>query len=242
MEGGDTLHGTLVDLFDIEGPTEESRLDAATRNLSARVSVRSDLRAGVVVLGTAAPWPELAVQINRTLLELLNDFNLETRQSQAGAERRFVEERLAETQQAYERAEDDLLHFHQTNRRFLDSPDLVLESERLQRRLAHQQQLYTTLQQLYERARIDEVRNTPVITVIDTPEVNVGRAGGLVLYALLGFFLGGMIAVGIAFVSEHLGRQRASHPNDYVEFETLRRDIPRRLLPRLSRKGTTDAE
>ena len=48
--------------------------------------------------------------------------------------------------------------------------------------------------------------------------------------------------LGSPFVSEHLGRQRALYPDDYVEFETLRREIPRRLLPRLIRKGTTRAE
>jgi uncharacterized protein involved in exopolysaccharide biosynthesis len=30
--------------------------------------------------------------------------------------------------------------------------------------------MYTTLTQAYEQARIDEVRNTPVITVVEPPE------------------------------------------------------------------------
>lgn len=239
-ETGDTLRGTLIDLFNIRGEIHESRLFAAVRNLDRRVSVRSDLRAGLVVVSTTAPWPELAVQINRTLLQLLNDFNLETRQSQAGAERSFVEERLEENKAAYDEAESELLLFHQVNRRYVDSPELVLEEQQLQRRVTHQQQLYTTLQQLYERARIDEVRNTPIITVVEPPEANVQRTGGLVLFALLGLILGGMIAVGAAFLSDHLGRQRTLYPDEYVEFRSLRRDAPRKLLPRrLVRRRTT---
>ena len=237
---GNTLRGTLLDLFNIQGKTHESRLIAAVRNLDRRVSVRSDLRAGLVVVSTTAPWPELAAQINRTLLQLLNDFNLETRQSQAGAERSFVEERLEETKAAYDETESELLRFHQVNRRYADSPELVLEEQQLQRRVRHQQQLYTTLQEQYERARIDEVRNTPIIIVVEQPEVNVRRTGGPVLFGLLGLLLGSMIAVGAAFLSEHLGRQRALYPDEYVEFKSLRRDATRKLLPRrLLRKRTT---
>ncbi len=239
-ETGDTLRGTLLDLFNIQGETHESRLFAAVRNLDGRVSVRSDLRAGLVVVSTTAPWPELAAQINRTLLQLLNDFNLESRQSQAGAERSFVEERLEETKAAYDEAESELLRFHQVNRRYVDSPELVLEEQQLQRRVTHQQQLYTTLQQLYERARIDEVRNTPIMTVVEPPEVNIRRTGGLVLFALLGLLLGGMLAVGAAFLSDHVGRQQALYPDEYVEFKSLRSDAPGKLLPRrLVRRRTT---
>ncbi len=228
---GDTLSGNLVELLESVGETEEARLLATVRNVNSRVAVRSDLRAGVVVLNTTAPWPELAVQLNRSLLDLLNDFNLQTRQSQAAAERVFVEGRLEETRLEYEEAEDAVLRFQEANRRFRDSPELALEAERLQRQVSHQQQIYTTLQQAYERARIDEVRNTPVITIVEAPEGNVQQAGGLVLYALLGIIVGGMIAIGMAFVADHLGREQALYPDAFVEFRELRRTAARRLLP-----------
>ena len=240
-EGGDSLSGTLVDLLDIRGKAEGRRLIRAVRRIDAKVSARADLRAGLVVLRTRAPWPELAVQLNRRLLELLNTFNLETRQSLAAAERRFVEERLEAVRGEYEEAEEELLLFLQQNRLYRDSPELMLEVERLQRQVNHHLQIYTTLRQAYEQARIDEVRNTPVITVVEPPEATVERVGGLVLYGILGLMVGVMVAVGAAFVTEHLWRQRELHPEEHTEFEELRRGVRRKLLPatfiRKSRPG-----
>lgn len=235
---GDSLSGTFAELMKVEGKTDEQRAAAAVRALDARVSTRVDLRAGLVVLSTTAPWPELAVQVNRRMLDLLNTFNLEKRQSQAAAERQFVGDRLAEVEKSYEQAEADLLVFYQRNRLFQDDPELRLEAERLQRQVSHQQQVFTTLRQAYEQARIDEVRDTPVLTIVEPPEASVERTGGLVLYGMLGLVLGGLLAVGVALLAEHLGGERDSSPEVFREFTRLRREAFRKLLPARSRGST----
>jgi len=94
----------------------------------------------------------------------------DTRQSQAAAERGFTEERMAEAQEELRAAENELQRFLQNNRQFQNSPELVFQHDRLQRRVAMRQQVYTSLVQSYEQARIDEVPNTPVITVVEYAE------------------------------------------------------------------------
>ncbi len=68
------------------------------------------------------------------------------------------------------------------------------------REVSLRQQLFTTIAQSYEQARIDEVRDTPVFTVIEQPVVPVGPdpryfSLKVVLGAVLGLFLGMLAAV-----------------------------------------------
>ena len=67
-------------------------------------------------------------------------------------------------------AEDSLKAFMFENRQFSNSPQLVFEEDRLQRQVSMRQDLVSAIAQAYEQARIEEVRNLPVITVIDHPE------------------------------------------------------------------------
>lgn len=206
---GDSMAGTLLDIWDVRGRTPEERVRAAASRLRGKVSARVDVRAGLVRLETLAEWPELAVQLNRRVLDLVNEFNLEKRQTNAAAERRFVEERLAEARRELEEAERDLERFLQRNRLYRDSPELVFAAERLQRIVDQRQAVVTGLVEAYERARIEEVRNTPVITVVDAPEGSARRAGSLVLRLLVGLVLGVVIGVPVAFLREYLARERA---------------------------------
>src|SRR5690606_31231281 len=106
------------------------------------------------------PWPELSELLNRELLNLVGEYNMQRRQSNAAAERSFVEARLEESRHELVGAESDLKSFMEQNRRFDEAPQLRLEAARLQRRVDLRQQVYASLAQAYEQARIEEVRNT----------------------------------------------------------------------------------
>lgn len=190
----DTVRGTLADLYGVESPSTVTRRRAAAGRLREDLDVRSS-PTEIVELTVRAAHPELAEQIARRLLEQVNEFNLNTRQSQAAAERAFIEERLTATETDLLAAEDSLESFLTSNRQWQTSPHLIFRHEHLQREVARYEALYTNLRQSYEQARVEEVRNTPVITVIETPEDSSGRVpkrlplkifGGLLVGAMLG--------------------------------------------------------
>ncbi|HEV8357462.1 MAG TPA: hypothetical protein VGQ17_11925, partial [Gemmatimonadales bacterium] len=224
----DTVEGSLVDVYRVKGGTVEERVARATDVLADQISVKTDIKAGLVKVSTTTRWAGLAVHLNRRLLELVNDFNLRTQQTQAGQERAFVERRMQQAQSDLEAAEGELETFLRRNRRYQDSPQLVFEAARLQRRVDLRQQLYVSLAQSYEQARIQEVRNTPVITIIDRPEVSVRRSGGVVPAGALGLVIGLLLAGTWVFVEEHLTRERVEKPEEYREFQRLRHRGPRR--------------
>ena len=224
--GNGTIEGSLADMFRTKAGSNTLRREAAIRRLRALLSVNLVQRTGVVNVAVRARYPELAVQIVSKLLEELNRFNLEARQSQAAAERRFTEQRLEEVRQDLRGAEDRLQGFLQRNRDLRTSPHLSFEQDRLARDVTMRQQLYTTLSQAYEQARIEEVRDTPLITVIEQPEVPVKPdTRGLVRKGLVAAFLGGLFGVALA-IGKELFRQTASEGSKEVrEFAKLKSEI-----------------
>jgi uncharacterized protein involved in exopolysaccharide biosynthesis len=207
------------------------RRDAAIRKLEDDIDATTVQKTGVVDLAVTVRQPGLAVQINQRLLDLINQFNLRTRQSQAAQERRFTERRLAEVRQDLRGAEDRLQQFLQRNRDIRNSPDLTFQADRLQREVAMQQQVFTTLAQAYEQAKIEEVRDTPVITVVERPELPVRPdRRGLIGKGILGLLLGLVIGTAWAFAKSYAANSDRLSSEEAAEFSVLRRQAAGDLL------------
>lgn len=216
-------------------PAERQRSIEHTISSSIRTDITRD---GVVRVSLTAGTPAIAQQMNQRLLAALQQFNLDTRQSQAAAERRFVGQRLSEVGSDLRAAEDRLLDFLERNRSRA-SDELHLEQDRLNRQVSLEQQLYVALAQSYETAKMEEVRDTPVLTIIEQPDLpTYPNARGTVMRAILALILGSILGVLLALVREYFRRLSLEEPADYEEFTRLShetmRDLSRpwRLLPR----------
>lgn len=231
--------GTLADLLGVHVRSAEQRRDAVVRWLKKHAASSVAQNTGVIRVSVTTPWAAVSNQIAGRLLDLVNEFNLRSRQSQAGAERRFVEGRMVEAGDSLRSAENALQRFLQDNRTYQSSPGLAFQEDRLQREVNMRQAVYTSLAQAYEKARIAEVRNTPVITVVESPETPVRPdPRHLLLNLILGVVLGGMIGVGTAFVLEYVRKARVDGAPEVAEVSALWRDAKddlRRLTRRLRR-------
>lgn len=165
----DNPRRSLADYLSARGRTAGERRESAIKKLKKRLAVGVDQKAGLVAVEVKLRSPFIARDVARALLSQIDSFNLRTRQTQASSERRFTEGRLQEARSELRQAEDELQFFLQRNRDFRSSPHLTFLYERLGRNVSLKQQLYTTLSQAYEQARIEEVRDTPVITVVEDP-------------------------------------------------------------------------
>jgi uncharacterized protein involved in exopolysaccharide biosynthesis len=95
------------------------------------------------------------------------------------------------------------------------------------------QSLVTAMAQAFEQARIDEVRNTPVITVIDQPAPPaLPDSRGRVLILALGLTLGVVTGVGVALVREVGERAKTGGSQAYGEFQEVIKDAKGDLLGR----------
>ena len=159
----------LLELLTPRTMGEGRRIEKGAERLRSVTTVAVNARTGMISLRVSMHSPFVAAAVARHYLDALNDFNLETRQSQARERRRFTQARLNEAQDSLTRAEDAVRGFLQRNRKYQNSPSLVFDFERLQRQVTNYQDLYSTLRREYETARLDEVNDTPVITVLDLP-------------------------------------------------------------------------
>jgi uncharacterized protein involved in exopolysaccharide biosynthesis len=224
-ENGTIRRANLIDFFEIEadGHMLPPWRRAADR-LRDQISTSVARETGLVHVTVSATHPALAEQIAERLLEILNTFNTEVRQNRAQEEGRFISGRLTEAQAELLAAENELQDFLRQNRVFRNSPELMFEHDRLQRQVAIRQEVYTSLLRSQEEARIDAVRDTPLITVVDHPAGTAEPQGrGTVIRVMLAFMVGLMVAVVVAFIREATRRGRDSEDPHYREFQGLAR-------------------
>ena len=227
---------TLLEWLDAGGATPDERVYRATTYLRHRVSADVDRETGVVTVQVSLRDPVVASRVGTSILAALDRFNTGTRQSTARAKRLFAQQRVAEAEAEVRRVDDQLQAFYEANRTFQNSPSLQAAERRIQARLSLQNEVLASLRREYENARIAEVNDTPVLTVIDAPSVPYRRSfPKRKLAVLAGLF--GSLALGLAIAFLREGIQLASMGDDeghrrFVEARTHAADQLRRLLGR----------
>lgn len=209
----------LLEILKVEGKSPEERLQRGVILLRHRITVTTDKPTGIVTLQVDMRSPQLAASVANHLVQLLNQFNLERRQSQSREQRRFTGERLAEAERDLRDAERAELAFLQRNRDYSSSPLLTFEAGRLARDVQVKQELFLTLSKAHTEARIAEVRDTPVLTVVDSAIAPFRRTSPRrTLGVLIATVVGTMVGIGMAYVATARDRARAEPGPDYLEF------------------------
>ncbi len=231
------VEGTLVDLYEIDEESLERGIQKAMARLRKNLSAEADDISRMATLRVTAKWPDLSYAVVQVLLEELNHHNQDARQSQGRAERMFVEERLQVAMASLTATEDSLQNFLAQNRQFRSSPSLTVEYERLQRSVGLRQQVVVTLTQALEQARIAEVRDTPVITIVSQPiQPAKGDRRNLVLKAAALYVALLGVAIVLAFGAEIVSLASGVRPPENElrtliaatkeELAALRRRVP----------------
>lgn len=160
----DTL---LYEWLEAEGETPAQRLERGGVRLRDRVAISASPRSGIVRFSVSVKDSSLARQVAARALWQIDSFNLRTKQSQARAERRFLEVRSDSLRLLLQQSEQGLVVFDNRNRAAALSPALRAERERISREARVLEGVYQLVRQQLERTRMEEVRNTPVVTVVE---------------------------------------------------------------------------
>lgn len=209
----------LVDLLRLRSTDPARRMELGVKAMTLAIKGGLDPKTNLVWFSADAEYPELSSQISNRVIALVSSFNRETRVSRAKSKRVFLERRLDSAKTELRQAEENLRFFYEQNRGLLNAPSLRADEARLKRVSDVQSDLFLNLQGQLEVARIDEINDAALITVIDTavvprkaqwPRYGVATISGLTLGLLIGLFAAGCAAV--------LQDWRRRNPEDWDEF------------------------
>jgi uncharacterized protein involved in exopolysaccharide biosynthesis len=207
----------LIDLLGVQGRTRAESLAAGVGRLRTMVAAVVDSRSGIIRVSAETRYPDLSAAVATHFVASLNRFNTTQRQSQAGERRKFIETRIAGAERGVRDAEESLKRFYQQNAGWSRSPVLVAEGARLRTAIDEARDVQMTLQREYELARIEEVNETPVLTVVDSAVAPVKRSRPQRNRIFLGVFLVGVLVGGlVALVSDYATRALAENPQAFA--------------------------
>lgn len=222
---------TVLDLLEIPAGSSQRREELGVAQLQRSIGAAVSKSTGVISFTVTTRWRSVSLAIAQDVLDAVNDYNERTRQGQASAERKFIEGRLNLATQELRDAENRLTGFLKTNRTYSNAPDLAISKERLSRDLELRQEVFKTLTQAYEEARIREVRDTPVITVFEAPFApSLPKPRGLLIGTILGLILGALIGVLLSLTSGLLTRRQESGNTEAEEFANALREAKGQLF------------
>ena len=178
-----------------------------------------------------------AAEINQVLIEELDSHQLRYNQSKTSEAKRFIEERIIDTEIELMSAEEELKVFMDRNRRIENSPALQLEQQRLGREVTVLTGVFTTLKQQLETTKIEEVKESDYVVVLDPPEVPLQRSKPnkkrmIILAGILGIGLGMLLA----FVREFATNSKKEEKGKMSEAKALVLKKISELIPGKSNK------
>lgn len=226
--------GSLLELYDVAGNTDEERMENLLKVLNKQLNVSVDRVTNVVGIDLDTRWPTLGKAILDSVLVEVDHFNQQMRRAAAHEQRVFTDGRIEWAQGQLTQAENSLLEFYQHNRTWQSSPGLTVEEGRLRRQVEMRQDVYTTLVTQGEQAAINEVKNTPVLTIVTVPVVPALRSWPMrKLLVLLAALVGLLIASGLIVIKQRWRAIAVENPDVNSRALALWRDVASTMRHRM---------
>lgn len=184
-KGSKTKRQDLFDYFKVK------KMDPAIKALAKITCFEMDRKTGVITISATTKNRHLSAAIANEYIDQLEEYNLDTRRSKAKENEKFISQRLEEVKAELRQAEDSLEAFQLKNRNFntSSSPELATRLARLERELEIKSNVFLTLTQQYELARVETKKEVPIVQVLDYAKPPDEKAGPnrklLVLTSLL---------------------------------------------------------
>lgn len=131
------------------------------------IEIDVNKKTSIITLSVLTTEPQLSADIANEITTQLDNYQRLFRRTNASEQRVFIEKRLDEVQTELTASEEKLKSFREKNRRITDSPNLMLEEGRLGRVVDLNTAVFVELTKQYELVKLDEIKNTPVVQVLD---------------------------------------------------------------------------
>ncbi|HEY4756803.1 MAG TPA: hypothetical protein VIH28_12150 [Ignavibacteriaceae bacterium] len=145
----------------------------------SKYTIRSNVDRLTKILNLTVTMPEsnLAADVANKIAESLDLYVRTKRKSYASEQRFYLEKRTAQVKDSLSFVEEKLKSFREQNRVVLQSPALLLEQGRIMREIEILNAVYIELTKQLEIAKIDDIRETPIVNIKEWAKDPVIKAG-----------------------------------------------------------------
>ncbi|MDD8019145.1 MAG: Wzz/FepE/Etk N-terminal domain-containing protein [Bacteroidota bacterium] len=158
---------TLVQYWEIREKDKVKEFEIALKSLRTYLQINTDKKTGILTVSIITKEPQLSADIVNNTISHLDQF-LRTRNKTNAKERKeWLEHRLIEVSADLSKSETNLKDFREKNRRVTDSPELLLQQERFIREVQINTTLFSELKKQFELAKLDEIKDIPLVNILD---------------------------------------------------------------------------
>lgn len=176
----------------------------AARLLKNSLSFSEDRRSLLNTISIAIEGDsELGKQIIADVYDSIIGYSSNVVNTKASEKKDFISNRLTSIQKSLIISEDLMLKFSQENKQIENSPSLILERQRLQKDITLYNQLFFTLSDQLELAKINEKDNTTSFFLLDKPVTDRVQSGGGIVYNVIYYFIISIILSMIFYFFRH---------------------------------------
>jgi uncharacterized protein involved in exopolysaccharide biosynthesis len=199
---------TLLQVWRLDDLSPPRSMELALKRLRTQaLAVSLDRRSGLVTVSVTLADPVFAAAIANAISAELDAFVRVFQRTQAQNRVGWIQTRQDQVLEELRRSEVVLRDFRIRNRNTLASPELQLQEARFLRDVESNSAVYVELRRQLELAKIDEVKNIPVIQILDTARAPVRKSAPrrsiLVLSAMALTFLATLGSILMALRLEH---------------------------------------
>lgn len=172
------------------------------RELRDRISSKIGRETGVVTVSVKMPDAEMAADITDQIIEYLTEYITSYRTEKARNDVKFIEERYEESKSRFELAQEAIARFRDENRGELTAMARTHE-QRLQSEYNLTFNLYNSMAERLEEARIKLQNEIPVLNIIEpaaVPDYHTSPKRGFII--MLSILFGFMIGCGLILVKK----------------------------------------
>ncbi len=176
------------------------------REIRQRILTSMDNETGIITVSVKMQDPLVAADIADEIVQRLSEYIIQNRTEKARRDVEFIEDRFNDSKERFEQVQRELAEFNDANRGQLTAVART-EEQLLQSRYNLNFNLYNSMAERLEEARIKLQEDTPVINILEPASIPDERSEPnriliLILFTSVGLILGLSIIFGRKFFNQ----------------------------------------
>lgn len=194
----------LIDYWEISEDSALSSYEVALEKIRKDLDISFDRKTNIVIISLTMKEPQLAADVVNEIVKSLDSYLQNNRVTNATEQRLWIEKRLKQIQDDLRKSENELRDFQDRNKMVSNSPLLQLEQQRLLRNVEINTTIFIELKKQFEIAKIEELKNIPIINILDTARP-AGKKDGpkRAIIVIVATFLGFISSCGYVYYKSY---------------------------------------